>query len=525
MTTKALLLACLIGLCGLTALRAQTPEEIRAARRLRADAAYLEMKGDKAQALEKYEASLAILPDAAIAQKVEEMKSEALGPVADVSQLTGEIYAKLDLDGFMLFQLNVESLLNPIREEAFSLINVMQSAMEDEGELDEDSEQYMSNLKKVDPVLDWLGLYGIRGIGVSVAPVGPRISRAKTYLRIDETQADRALWRLAGTPASKSNLGYFPADTALALSTNVGPGDLWMLVRDGFMTFAPDQVEMMGIPLVELAEILPEGVDPEDLITSLKGGFFAGVMLSETTRVKIPLPDEDILDIPQPGLILGIRCENDLLHKTLLTFLRDEAEMPLTEQTVAGTTIHSFPLPIPMPFTVQPAMTLHEGTLLFASHPDVLDQALTGHARGGGLLTSPAFLEANGPMPDALNGFMYVSQKLFKEYTDLSVKILAQDLSSEGMAELNAQLAQLPSRRDDNFISSHSIRDGDGILWVTRSRTAYDHPWAPSLAREATIFATIARERAREMQRIMELRRQQMREWEEQMRQMEAENQ
>ncbi len=526
MRIKAPLLACLIGLCGLTALRAQTPEELRDARRLRADAAYLELKGDTVQAIEKYEASLKILPDAVIAQKVAEMKSAApaLAPAADVSQLSGEIYAKLDLNGYMLFQLNAESLLKPVREEITTLIKILQTAIEQEGELEEADEQYIATLKQVDPFLDWLGLYAIRGIGVSVAPVGPRISRTKTYVRIDETGADRALWRLAGAPASKSNLGYFPEDTALAFSANVAPGDLWALVQDGFMTFAPDQVEMMGIPLGTIAEILPEGVDPVDLITSLKGGIFAGVLLSDTTRVKFPLPNEEILDIPQPGLILGIRCENDLLHETLLRFLRDEAEIPLTEQTAAGTTIHFFPMPVPLPFPVHPAMALHQGTLLLASHPDVLQRALTGHARGGGLLTSPAFLETNGPLPETLNGFMYLSQKFFKEYDHLSVKMLAQNMSPEGLAKLNTQLDRLPARREDNFISSHTIRDGDGILRVTLARNPNEHPWAPSLAREATILAAVAEERAREMHRIMEEHQRAMQEWEEQMRQMDQEN-
>lgn len=55
---------------------AQTPEDIRVARKLRADAAYLEMKGDVAGAIGKYEESLTRLHDDAIVRKLAELRGE-----------------------------------------------------------------------------------------------------------------------------------------------------------------------------------------------------------------------------------------------------------------------------------------------------------------------------------------------------------------------------------------------------------------------------------------------------------------
>ncbi len=154
--------------------------------------------------------------------------------------------------------------------------------------------------------------------------------------------------------------------------------------------------------------------------------------------------------------------------------------------------IHSVPMPVPLPFPVQPAMALHEGTLLFASHPDVLVRAIAGHAQGGGLLTSPAFLEAHGPMPESVNSFIYISETLYKEYEEQSIKLLTQDLPPESVVELESQIARYPSRRGDNFVASHSVRDHDGILWVTRTRTPYNNPWAPSLVREVATYVANA---------------------------------
>ena len=55
---------------------AQTPEDIRVARKLRADAAYPEMKGDVAGAIGKYEESLTRLHDDAIVRKLAELRGE-----------------------------------------------------------------------------------------------------------------------------------------------------------------------------------------------------------------------------------------------------------------------------------------------------------------------------------------------------------------------------------------------------------------------------------------------------------------
>jgi len=271
---------------------------------------------------------------------------------------------------------------------------------------------------------------------------------------------------------------------------------------------------MMGIPFMPIARDLPEGVDFADIITSLKGGVFAGVLLSNTERVQFPLPNEDVFDIPEPGLLLGIRCENDLFHKTLLTFIRETLERPLTQQSVQGTDLHSFSMPRPMPFPVQPAIAFHMDTLLIASLPDILERALTGYAKGGDLLTSPVFQEAGGPVPEMFNGFIFLGPASYRFLENYSSKMLTGDMGPESIVELNKELDRIPSRRKDNFLSSYAIRDGDGILWVTRARTAYDHPWAPSLAREATIFAAIARDQARRMKEMMEQRRKEMQEWE-----------
>lgn len=520
MRTKFILPACLIALLSFTSARAQTMEEIQNARRLRADAAYLEIMGETARAIEQYEASLRMVPDATIAQKVAELR-DALGVASpvhttaeDVAQLAGEIYARLDLNGFLLMQFNVESLIESLREEIDALREVFAGSGIEENAEDE----FMAVLKLAEPVIDWLGLYSIRGIGMSVAPVGPRIARAKTYLRIDENQADRALWRLAGNPAPISRLGYFPADTALALASTIGLGDLLDIVGDA-EAFFPDINSQMDQMLDDFSAMMPGDVSAVSLIDSLKGGMFVGLILSDTTRVEIPLDAEEILDIPQPALILGFRCENELLYDLVLGLVQEEEELPLIEQVVEGTVIHSVSLPVPLPFPVQPAMAMHEGTLLIASHPDVLVDAISAYAQGGGLLTSPAFLEASGALPETVNSFVYASETLFREYEQHALTLMTQDLPPETVADLKVQVAQYPSRKDDNFLVAHSVRDLDGMLWVTRTRTPYTNPWAPSMVREVAVYlASMARafDYAEEYRRMYEERMlEQQQSWEE----------
>jgi len=60
----------------LPSVSAQTQEEIRAVRKARADASYLEMKGDVQQALQKYEESYQLIPDPAIEKKIVSLRAK-----------------------------------------------------------------------------------------------------------------------------------------------------------------------------------------------------------------------------------------------------------------------------------------------------------------------------------------------------------------------------------------------------------------------------------------------------------------
>ena len=57
----------------------QSPDELQSARRLRAEAAYLEMKGDVEEALKTYEASLNVIDDPAIVEKITELRAQLVG--------------------------------------------------------------------------------------------------------------------------------------------------------------------------------------------------------------------------------------------------------------------------------------------------------------------------------------------------------------------------------------------------------------------------------------------------------------
>lgn len=468
---------------------AQTADDLQKAEKCRAEAAYLEMRGDSAAAVARYEESLTYYQDETIVSKVEALKANLSSAGVPSSKdlagwggkrdglLAGDVLARLDVDADLLFYLNAENLISPLRAELQKLTAAIRVASAKQPDAGEASAGKVSAL--VDPLLDWMGLYSIRALGVSLAPVEPGITRIKSYIRRNEGQSDRVIWKLYGEAKVLDTLKYLPSDTVTMEILSVRPAVLWSAIEEGLDLFAaPEMAAAMNHQLDELKTA--QHIDIRALLPMLDDEVFAALTLSESVTVEIPLPGNEPMSIPEPGLLLGVKAKDTSMLDAVVSALKAR-QIPLIEKTVGLATMYTVNIPAKLPIAVQPSMMMHEGCLLLASSPALLERALQSYALGGELTGVDTFRQAFHDRPAAVSALAYAGSRFSKEYCHLQTVLAG--LSMKGIAENSAMaslvdyyIRNIIQANDDNYCATYQVNDASGLLTVSYVKTPYGNP-------------------------------------------------
>jgi hypothetical protein len=455
-----------LGLVAGTNAFAQDQEAIAKARKLRAEAAYQEMKGDRAGALKNYQESLKYVKDAAIEKKISALGVAPVAPAAgDDRAVAGEVYSRLDVGGELLVFVSPDSILKPVREE----LKIVMAAVKDS--LPDGSGPGKVIAAQIDPALEWLGLYSIRGIGLSLARQGDGTYNYKEYWLGGDDRENGVLWRLSGKPVPQDLLAYLPEKTGAFAFNSVGIKSLWDIALEGIEKFA--------------------GAPAKDAVLQQVGGMkeALAVTLDDSTTISIPLPGDKALSIPEPGILIALDVVDGTILQSIRTFL--EAQGTVLKETKSGdNTIYSFvlPEPLPVPVPVEPAMVLLDGShLLFGLHPKTLEAAIASKAAGGALLKSADFKQAFADMPAKVNGVLYMGKLFSGTVADIQKLVL----EAGPLAELegaNATAALLAKRsieklaaRKDNRLALYSVSDADGVLTHCNSYSSGMNPIADAI--------------------------------------------
>lgn len=470
---------------------AQSAEDLEKAGKCRAEAAYLEMKGDTAAAVSRYEESLTYYNDESVVRKVEVLKNmlqaqeqerQASEPFIRAPRdgaLAGEVLATLDMDADLLVYLNAETLIPCLRAELGKMNTAILSASSPTTDGQAGAVGSMASL--VDPLIDWLGLYGIRAVGISLTPVEEGVSRMKTCIRYDEGQFDRVMRRMYGEAKIPKMLNYLPAETVAMEMIGVSPATLWAVIEEGVDAFAaPGVSESMKKEIERLKD--SQGMDLRALAASLGDEMVAALTLSESVTVEIPLPNGRSIVLPEPGLLIGVTTKDASLLDAVLALLKKN-QIPLSEKTIGGGTLYSVNIPAKLPFSLQPALMMHEGCLLLASTPAILERALQSVADGGEWMGQDAVKAAFRDRPAAVSAMAYAGSRFSQEYCRLqsSLADLGMDRLTDGSclgAVLNYYVDNIVMANADNFCATYQVNDASGMMSVSYMKTPYGNPLA-----------------------------------------------
>lgn len=302
-------------------------------------------------------------------------------------------------------------------------------------------------------VKDYLRIHGAMATHTLAGSTVPRkdgLRDIRFYIGRNPAAAEKALWRgvVGGAPRQPTRLASLPADTVLALETSIEANRLWAMVSDGLLRFG-----CQNDP-VKLAEMLAEakretGVDLNVLFNSLKPDITLSVQLDSEKVMQFPGPDGDAMTIPKPGFLLLAGAKNDAAQRFLLAAFEEEGKI-LQSVKIGNGTMYQWAEPSRDPFALQLAVMLHEGTLYFASHPDLIQDQLD-RADNGTLGDTERFTETFKPLPGKGNMFFYCDARFRSTLTEMTKTMRQDQPQLRGMATtvlhmlLNYELPELSS--------------------------------------------------------------------------------
>jgi hypothetical protein len=384
-----------------------------------------------------------------------------------------------------------------------------------EGKTDKDALTARRVASQLPGFLDRNGFLALQAMGLSSVPEVGGTHRSKSFLLRAPTAAESPLWRglIGGKPRALVSHTYWSEDVAWAASGTGEAAELWKVLRSLVNELIPEARADFEKGLAEAGAELD--IDVEAMVASLGDEAFVALVLDSATTFTVP---ELNVPLPTPGLLVGLRLKQPMLSQRLELALKEmEKQMPLVRTTVGDTTLTSVPVPVPLPFAVQPTLAYRaaDGMLLFGSSTDVVRKALETAASGKRrLLNSAAFAEEfGGKVPDN-NGVIYLGRRFSKAIGTLQQaaidKAVADDADDAGVALLSKIRTMMGEGAHDVTVV---VNQPEGVQMLSRGTAGPERYLQAGLIAPAGILAGItlpaiakARDRAREAACINNLR-------------------
>ena len=414
--------------------------------------------------------------------------SVPLAPNGPSSTSFDAVTQHLDTGGSFYFYLSTDEAQGWVRtgfDEGGKLLEQFGPMLGEEGE-----GQAALALTAAKALYAGIGLDAIDGIGASTRNLGDGLKRNVAMLHRDPAKGDGILWKAFGTASHDlGGLNLMPADTVYAYhgdldlaavltwaktmaAANLPPeatepltemlaqpevqqalgaygGEVGVyftldfqkmhkLIVPGVESTLPgiEPIEPGGLPPVPGAPsgVPGEGIAVPSIEPAIPSGLPAvpsGVPAVPGGLPAIPGTEGEVMEIPEPGLVLTIKANNG----DLLTMLREFAksmEMPLAEVDIGGVKAFQFPQRIPFPplseMKVQPVVFQSGGYLILTSSPGLAAKVIATQANPDtGLRGTAEFSKLTKGMELKGNQFTFMSSRVAGLYGN----ILKQGMAAE----------------------------------------------------------------------------------------------
>jgi hypothetical protein len=332
----------------------------------------------------------------------------------------------------------------------------------------EDSE----NVIKVFDILTRLvkdsGIEDVSGVGLSSVEIEKGMFRNKALLHHYAGKGTGFLWQLAGKePHPLAGLDFLPADTALAVFSDVDLPVLWSVVQkevaQADLPPAKDWLQQLPAQFEKATQ-----VKWDTFINSLGGEFGLVLTLDETNKIPVPVAGTAVA-IPTPGLLLAIKVNDDTIFNRIDQQLKNNEQVIRADKT--GLKMRTLPVPLPFIGQLRPSAASSGGYLFIASSDALIDNAFAVKSGAQpGLKASEEFKHLAQGIPDQGNQFLFLGQRFTKTMMQAQQQVITASTKNDPNM---AQWMQSFYQNRPAFAYSVGVNTPEGCLTIGNGSQSY----------------------------------------------------
>jgi hypothetical protein len=307
------------------------------------------------------------------------------------------------------------------------------------------------------------GLEDVSGIGVSSIAREQGFYFNKLVVHHYAGQGKGFMWTIFGKePHELSGLDLLPADTAMAAFYDLDASEVWAVVQK--------ECEQSGFPqAADFLKTFPQefekgsGMKWDDLIGSFGGEFGIVMTLNSTNTVKVPLPTQEGLEIPEPGIMLIAKVKNDAIFNRMDEALKKSGQRRMIRVDKDGLKMRTIPIPVPLPITLRPSIATSGGYLFLATSDALIKEALAVKGGKAGLKSTDEFKRLSMDVPQQGNQFCFLSQRFSQTMMKIQRQTLA--MNQQATPELKELLQSFMQPEKAGFVYAVGANTDEG--WIT----------------------------------------------------------
>jgi hypothetical protein len=313
------------------------------------------------------------------------------------------------------------------------------------------------------------GVEDISGVGLSSVEIEKGMYRNKALLHHYDGKGTGFLWQFFGRqPHPLTGLDFLPDDTALAYFSDADLPLVWtVLQRDVSQSNIPQAQQW----LQELPGEFEKDTDMkwDAFLHSLGGEFGLVLTLDASNNVIVPVPSAGNLQIPNPGLMLVFKVNDDTLFNRIDQALTNNPQVESVNKP--GFKMRTMPVPLPLPIQLRPSAASSGGYLFIASSDTMIQDALAvKNGQKNGLKSTDEFKHLSQNVPDQGNQFVFVSRRFAETMYDIQKQVATNSTDSQSP---QTQWMQSLFQKRVSFAWSVGANTSDGYLVVGNSSQSY----------------------------------------------------
>jgi hypothetical protein len=210
----------------------------------------------------------------------------------------------------------------------------------------------------------------------------------------------------------------------MAAFYDLDTAELWSVIQT--------QCEKSGFPqATDFLKTFPQqfqkgtGMKWDDVIGSLDGEFGVVMTLDDSKMVRIPVPSQQALEIPEPGLMIVAKIKNDAIFDRVDALLKQKGAPGLISVDKDGVKMRTVPVPVPLPITLRPSIATSGGYLFIATSDALIQEAVAVKAGKPGLKSTDEFKKLSADIPQQGNQFCYLSKRFGQTFMKIQQETMA----------------------------------------------------------------------------------------------------